>query len=286
VGHPIHGAVAGFIWIQNDRKYRDANIGRSRRYWKSRLRAAAFAWAYSEQFEIGPISEASIGATQAHYPQRGFVDHVITPTVGTGWMIAEDTVDRYVVLPIERRIGNPFLKMLVRSALNPARSLANGLGGNVPWHRYTRDGLFKGGSGEGGVLKSPASPRHKVEDDRVSPPTAAPFEFNPPFLAQDTPPGSPPRSASGRLVREVGGCKTNGWLADYCGDSLHYLVGTRLASRWSPHGQVLTGGNTVTQEELPATQPAVEAALITPGEKLPTSEQLPHTEDYEATPTR
>ena len=120
VGHPIQGAVAGFIWIQNDRKYQAAEIGRDRRYWKSRLRAAAFAWAYSEQFEIGPISEASIGATQARYPQQGFVDHVITPTVGLGWIIAEDSVDRYVALPLERRIGNPYLKMLLRSALNPA----------------------------------------------------------------------------------------------------------------------------------------------------------------------
>lgn len=146
VGHPIQGAIAGFIWIQNDRKYRDAEIGSDRRYWKSRLRAAGFSWAYSEQFEIGPISEASIGAIQAHYPQQGFVDHVITPTVGLGWIIAEDSVDRYVALPLERRIGNPYLKMLVRSALNPGRSLANVLGGNVPWHRYTRDGLFKGGA--------------------------------------------------------------------------------------------------------------------------------------------
>ncbi len=84
VGHPIPGAVCGFIWIHNDPRYRTAEIGRNRHYWTGRLRAMAFAWAYSEQFEIGPISAASIGHVQAYFPQQGFVDHVITPTVGMG----------------------------------------------------------------------------------------------------------------------------------------------------------------------------------------------------------
>src|SRR5215471_16883254 len=76
VGHPMQGSVSGFIWIQNDLRYRNVEIGRNRQYWKSRLRAAAFAFVYSEASEIGPISEASIGATQAYFPQQGFVDHV------------------------------------------------------------------------------------------------------------------------------------------------------------------------------------------------------------------
>jgi hypothetical protein len=299
VGHPIQGAVTGFIWIQNDRKYRDVEIGRDRRYWKSRLRAAAFAWAYSEQFEIGPISEASIGATQAKYPQQGFVDHVITPTIGLGWIIAEDTVDRYVVLPLERRIENPYVKMLMRSALNPSRSLANALGGNVPWHRYTRDGLFHGSSGDSARLMSSTSPPHKVEDNHAALPDVAPFEFTTMFLAQETAPGRAPcLGAAGNVsarftpqwsvVLEVGGCKMNGMLADYSGDSLHYLIGTRWtprpASRWSPYAQVLMGGNTVTQEELfPAKLAALEAALLKPGEQIPQSEHALYTEDYGTT---
>jgi hypothetical protein len=297
VGHPVQGAVTGFIWIQNDRKYRDVEIGRNRRYWKGRLRAAAFAWAYSEQFEIGPVSEASIGATQARYPQQGFVDHVITPTIGLGWIIAEDTVDRYVVLPLEKRVENPYVKMLLRSALNPSRSLANALAGNVPWHRYTRDGLFKGGSGESALLKSSTGPPHKVEDDLTARPEIAPFEFTTMFLTQETSGRAPCLGAAGSasarftpqwaFVLEVGGCKMNGMLTDYSGDSLHYLIGTRWtprpSSRWSPYAQVLMGGNTVTQEELfPATQAALEAALK-PGEKMPQSEHALYTEDYGTT---
>jgi hypothetical protein len=50
VGHPIQGSISGFIFVQNDPEYKDAIFGRNRRYWKSRLRAGAFAWAYSEEF--------------------------------------------------------------------------------------------------------------------------------------------------------------------------------------------------------------------------------------------
>jgi len=81
VGHPMQGAVSGFIWTQNDRRYWDVEFGRNRRYWKSRMRAAAFAWVYGIQFEIGPLSEASLGQIQAHYPQQGFVDQVVTPVI-------------------------------------------------------------------------------------------------------------------------------------------------------------------------------------------------------------
>ena len=51
VGHPIQGAIAGDIWIHNDLRFRNAEFGRNRQYWTSRLRAMAFAWAYSEQFK-------------------------------------------------------------------------------------------------------------------------------------------------------------------------------------------------------------------------------------------
>src|SRR3954470_14052327 len=71
VGHPMQGAISGYIWTLNDPRYRDVEFGRHRDYWKSRLRAGAFAWAYSEQMEIGPVSEASIGNIQASWPQEG-----------------------------------------------------------------------------------------------------------------------------------------------------------------------------------------------------------------------
>ena len=103
----MQGAVAGQIWLLHDPRYNKAEFGRGRTYWKGKLRAAAFAWAFSEQFEIGPLSEASIGHIQRDFPQQGFVDHVITPSIGLSWMIAEDALDRYVVPRHRRPYGQP-----------------------------------------------------------------------------------------------------------------------------------------------------------------------------------
>ena len=70
VGHPMQGSVSGFIWTQNDPRYRNVAFGRNPEYWTSRLRATAFAWGYSTLSEIGPFSEASIGNIQAKIPSR------------------------------------------------------------------------------------------------------------------------------------------------------------------------------------------------------------------------
>ncbi len=141
IGHPMGGAVAGFIAAQNDLGYRRVQFGRSRHYWTSRLRAMAFAAAYSEQFELGPASEATIGNIQMMPPASGLVDHVITPTAGMGWMVAEDALDRYVVRPFERWNGHPVARILVRGFLNPSRSLSNMLRGKYPWYRDDRGGV-------------------------------------------------------------------------------------------------------------------------------------------------
>ena len=57
VGHPVHGAAAGWLWLE----HAPARQPGASSYVKSRLQAAAFAGVYSLQFEMGPISEASIG---------------------------------------------------------------------------------------------------------------------------------------------------------------------------------------------------------------------------------
>ncbi len=142
VGHPMQGAVAGRLFLMNDPLYRKAEFGRSADYWKGKLRATAFAWAFSEQFETGPLSEASIGHIQRVPPQVGFVDHIVTPVVGMAWMLGEDALDEYAVKPIERRVQNKYVRMFVRSGLNPARSFANVLSGRVPWARDSRAGIL------------------------------------------------------------------------------------------------------------------------------------------------
>jgi hypothetical protein len=141
VGHPLQGSVTGYIWVHNDPKFRATEIGKSAQYWKSRLRATAFSWAYSTQFEIGPLSEASLGKIQNSYPQQGFVDHVATPATGALWMIAEDAIDRFLIRRIEDRVPAPWVRALARSGLNPSRTFANALRLKQPWYRDTRAGV-------------------------------------------------------------------------------------------------------------------------------------------------
>src|SRR5262245_32038388 len=73
VGHPIHGAAAGYLWLEHDPNA-PITIEFDSPYWSSRARAAAFAAAYSFQFEIGPISEASIGNVGLRPETTGWVD--------------------------------------------------------------------------------------------------------------------------------------------------------------------------------------------------------------------
>src|SRR4051794_24426667 len=56
VGHPVMGAVAAYIQIFNDPRGRCLQFERSSGgYWRSRLKAMAWAAVYSAQYEIGPV---------------------------------------------------------------------------------------------------------------------------------------------------------------------------------------------------------------------------------------
>jgi hypothetical protein len=143
VGHPMMGSVAGFIEIQNDRAGKRQVFGRSERYWSSRVRALLFSAGYSALFELGPFSEASVGNVGRLSATSGMVDLVVTPTLGTGWLIAEDAVDRYVISKLEGKIKNRVVKILLRGGLNPSRSFASMLGGHEPWIRYDRGGIWR-----------------------------------------------------------------------------------------------------------------------------------------------
>jgi hypothetical protein len=138
VGHPIHGAAAGRIWLDHSVSDRDLPLGMSRAYWASRARAVAWAASYSVQFEVGLLSEASIGNVGRRPEHAGWVDHVVTPAGALALTVAEDALDRYFVEWIERRSSNRALTLAVRVLLNPGRSLANVSQGRLPWFRFTR----------------------------------------------------------------------------------------------------------------------------------------------------
>ncbi|HKH73551.1 MAG TPA: hypothetical protein VKA59_19465 [Vicinamibacterales bacterium] len=137
LGHPIHGAGAGYIWLDHDPSA-PGEFSLTRRYWTSRVRAMVFAGAYSLQFEIGPLSEASLGNVGMRPETTGWVDHVITPVGAFGLIVVEDALDRYVVRWTEERVPNIFLRMLIRLAANPGRTLSNSASGRSPWHRDGR----------------------------------------------------------------------------------------------------------------------------------------------------
>ena len=153
VGHPLEGGVFGRIFLIHDPKSQVV-IGKNRRYWISRLKAMGWAAAWSTQLEIGPISETDFGNQggytyvpgcglalsclnnpKYHKPptnNTGWTDFVVTPTVGTAWILGEDTIDKYIVSPIavNHRI---FGGRILRSALEPTRSFAAIFSGKFPW---------------------------------------------------------------------------------------------------------------------------------------------------------
>jgi len=93
-----------------------------------------FAAVVSTQFEIGPVSEASIGNVGMRNPRKmAWVDLVMTPVAGTAWMVGEDLLDQRL---LKRMDGtNMILRNTLRLFLNPSRSGANLSRRKWPWFR-------------------------------------------------------------------------------------------------------------------------------------------------------
>lgn len=160
IGHPMEGAVSGYIFIQNDPVGRAARFGKSSAYWQSRFKAMAWSAVYSAYFEIGPVlSEAAIGSEggYTYIPGCGFsfgcetvpapsnkyepatngtgwVDFIVTPTIGTGWMVMEDTIETEIVDRVAKNPHGAFHDVLLGS-LTPMRTMSNLLAGKLPWYR-------------------------------------------------------------------------------------------------------------------------------------------------------
>jgi hypothetical protein len=59
VGHPIQGALTGFIQIQNDPQGERLEFSKTKAYWRSRFKAALWNTAYSTLWNLGPLGEVS-----------------------------------------------------------------------------------------------------------------------------------------------------------------------------------------------------------------------------------
>ena len=141
VGHPMEGAVTGYIQIQNDPRGRLQEFGKSKSYWKSRGKAVLWATAYSTFYELGPIGDAGIGNV-GHITKdpgrKGAVDLVITPALGFALLMVEDIIDMKVVWPIEKRTNSAMTKRILRSFLGMHRSFTNLLRFELPWYIDSR----------------------------------------------------------------------------------------------------------------------------------------------------
>jgi hypothetical protein len=162
--------VTGDIFIQNDPHGRSERFGKSSEYWKSRFRAMLYAAAYSAYFEAGPVlSEAALGneggytyvpkcgLARCTIPGRklksptnntGWVDFVVTPTVGMGWIVLEDAIEAKIVDPLAGDSQSLTWK-IVRGSLAPSRTMSNFLQGKLPWYRPW---LYENATGRAGNL--------------------------------------------------------------------------------------------------------------------------------------
>jgi hypothetical protein len=141
-GHGLEGATYAFIYAQNDPKARNLKPGFNRPYMTHLGKAYAFSAVSSLQFEIGPFSEASIGNVGINARpgawHMSYLDIIVTPTVGTLWMFAEDAVDKRFLARWEADRNGNKKKILMRIILNPARSVANMVRFKKPWYRDDR----------------------------------------------------------------------------------------------------------------------------------------------------
>jgi hypothetical protein len=141
IGHPIMGSIAGRILIQNDPRGRALEPEFNQEYFKSRMKAFGYSFLFSTQFEWGLISEGTIGnATPNQYTRHpfSFIDFVVTPTVGTAWLVGEDMLDKYGIRRIETWTTNRQVRALARTILNPSRAFANMMRLKYPWYRDGR----------------------------------------------------------------------------------------------------------------------------------------------------
>jgi len=252
-GHPAQGAISSRLFLNHDPRYRKFEFGGHPGYWKGKLRAAAFSFAFSEQFELGLVSEASIGRIQNRFPQQGFVDHVIIPTVGFGLSVAEDAVDRYIIQTLEGRIRNRWARLALRTALSPTRSFANVMDRKAPWHRETRAGVLK---------YEPSGDPLPGLVDQTPKPVIAPFEFRiaSGYRTFESGPciGAGAEAAyriapQWQILLDANGCNLLGLMPNLSGDALFYQVGSRWtplpAAKWSPYVQLLVGGMKLSHEQ-------------------------------------
>jgi hypothetical protein len=142
IGHPLEGSVSGNIFYSERSGRTLGSVREIGAYWRSRMKAMAWAAAVLGVFRDWPGAKRSrdrqrrrLTPTLPHcgfYPtcpkepgkatkpptnNTGWVDFVVTPVIGTGWLILEDFLEANLVDKLAER--EPDLKFkILRGALD------------------------------------------------------------------------------------------------------------------------------------------------------------------------
>lgn len=136
----IEGATFVSIYMQNSElgMMGEKNIKiLSKEYLKAISKATLFAAVWSVEFEIGPISEATIGPDR--YNKNGMIDYFVTPIGGAITSTGELIFYRKVMMPMLAH-SNKFVRFFGKTSaiLTPGRSFANLMRAQKPWQSWER----------------------------------------------------------------------------------------------------------------------------------------------------
>jgi len=134
IGHAISGGAFARIWMVQ----REPRTTTAPQYFKALGRALIFTSICSIQYEMGPMSEASIGNVGLNPDDLGWNDYIWTPIGGVLWTMGEDAIDKYALAWIDKHVPFMMAKAAARMILNPSRMLANIGMNRTPWSRYDR----------------------------------------------------------------------------------------------------------------------------------------------------
>jgi hypothetical protein len=95
--HPLMGSTTSFVFANNHRASQETPIGTSGRYWKAKGAQGLYSFIYSLNYEIGPLSEASIGNIGLKPGEMTYCDFVLTPGIGLLISIGEDAARLHII---------------------------------------------------------------------------------------------------------------------------------------------------------------------------------------------
>ncbi len=129
--HPLMGSTAAFVFANNHRTSQETPIGNNSRYWKAKGAQGLYSFIYSLNYEIGPLSEASLGNVGMKPGEMTYCDFVLTPGIGLLVSIGEDAARLHIIDRVRR--NHLYWGNTLAVLLNPTRSVANVVGGKRPW---------------------------------------------------------------------------------------------------------------------------------------------------------